>query len=299
QVLKESRANAVYVATPNSLHMDYTLRAAALGLHVLCEKPLATTVADCEAMAQACERARVKLMVAYRLHFEQANLGAIEAVRSGRLGDPRLFTSVFTHVVRPGDIRERPELGGGATFDLGVYCINAARNLFGDEPRLVLATSQERDGVDDTTTAILRFPHDRVAQFTVSNSIAGVSSYRISGTHGDLRVEPAYEYYDALEHHLTVDGKTSSKSFGKRDQFAPELEYFSQCILDDVAPEPGADEAIADLVVVEAIQASARTGKVIVLPPREHPRGPSMEQEDRKPPVSKRTPINAPSPSVK
>lgn len=299
QVLKESRADAVYVATPNSLHMDYTLRAAALGLHVLCEKPMATTVADCRVMAEACERAGVKLMVAYRLHFEQANLTAIEAVRSGKLGDPRLFASVFTHVVRPGDIRERPELGGGATFDLGVYCINAARNLFGDEPRWVLAASQDRDGVDDTTTVILSFPHERVAQFTVSNSIASVSSYRVSGTHGDLRVEPAYEYYDTLEHHLTLEGKTSRKSFGKRDQFAPELEYFSQCILDDVTPEPGADEAMSDLRVIEAIQASARSGKVVELPPREHLRGPSLEQEDRKPPVSKRTPINAPSPSLK
>jgi predicted dehydrogenase len=299
RILGDSGADAVYIATPNSLHMDYTLRAAELGLHVLCEKPLATTVADCETMKEACERAHVKLMVAYRLHFEEANLKAIEAVRSGKLGEPKLFASVFTHVVRPGDIRERPELGGGATFDLGVYCINAARNLFADEPRLVFATTQERDGIDDTTTVTLRFAHDRVAQFTVSNSLAGISSYRISGTEGDLRVEPAYEYYDELEHHLTVDGETRSTSFGKRDQFAPELEYFSQCILDDVEPEPGADEAIADLCVVEAILQSARTGKLVTLPARQHGRGPSMAQENHKPPVSKRSPVHAPSPSLK
>jgi predicted dehydrogenase len=299
RVVSEAEADAVYIATPNSLHMDYTLRAAALGLHVLCEKPLATTVADCEAMAEACEQAHVKLMVAYRLHFEEANLRAIEAVRSGKLGEPRLFSSVFTHVVRPGDIRERPELGGGATFDLGVYCINAARNLFADEPCSVHAVTRERDGIDDTTTVTLRFSQERLAQFTVSNSIAGISSYRIAGTQGDLRVEPAYEYYDKLEHHLTVDGKTSSTSFGKRDQFAPELEYFSACILDDREPEPGAHEAIADLRVVEAILLSARTGKAVNLPSRPHGRGPSLEQEDRKPPVSKRTPVHAPSPSIK
>src|SRR4029078_9852426 len=98
---------------------------------------------------------------------------AIERVTSRKLGDPRVFDSVFTHVVRPGDIRQRPEAGGGAALDLGIYCVNAARNLFRDEPISVFGVSQDRNGVDDTTTAILRFPHGRVAQFTVSQSVAG------------------------------------------------------------------------------------------------------------------------------
>jgi predicted dehydrogenase len=299
RILKEGAIDALYVATPNSHHKQHALRAAAAGVHVLCEKPLATSVADCEEIARACDSAGVKLMVAYRLHFEEATLSAIELVKSGKIGDPRLFESVFTHVVRPGDIRERPETGGGAALDLGIYCINAARHLFRDEPISVFATSQDRNGVDDTTTAVLQFPHGRVAHFTVSQSMAGVSNYRICGTDGDLRVEPAYEYADKLEHHLTVDEKTSSKSFKKRDQFAPELEYFSRCIHEDREPEPGIDEAVADLRVIEAILQSVEAGAPVALAP--HPRrgGPTMAQESKKPAVGKKETVNAPSPSLK
>lgn len=298
-ILAEGRIDALYVATPNALHKDFVLRAASRGVHVLCEKPMATSVADCEIMARACRENAVKLMVAYRLHFERANLEALELVRSGQIGEPRVFESVFTHVVRPGDIRTRPELGGGACFDLGVYCINAARNLFGEEPLLAFALSQDKQGADDTTSALLQFPKGRVAHFTVSNSTAAVSSYRIAGTEGDLRVEPAYEYTDKLEHHLTVNGKISQQTFSRRDQFAPEITYFSRCILKDRAPEPNAEEAICDLRVVEAILDSARTGKPVPLPPRERARRPNLDQEQKKPPVGTQQPINAPSPSVK
>ena len=298
-VLREGRIDVAYIATPNELHKPFALRAAALGVHVLCEKPLATSVADAEAIAAACVRAGVELMVAYRLHFEEGTLSAIELVKSGRIGDPRVFESVFGHTVRPGDIRTRADMGGGAMFDLGVYCINAVRNLFQAEPTLVFASSQMKEGVDDTTTAILHFPHGRVAHFTVSNSVAGVSSYRVVGTQGNLRVEPGYEYTDKLEHHLTVDEKSSTTKFGKRDQFAPELEYFSRCILEGHAPEPDAEEAIDDLYVIEAILKSAKTGAPVPLEPRRRIRRPSMAQESSKRAVGKQETINAPSPSMK
>lgn len=299
RVLEAGEIDAVYIATPNALHVDAALRAARQRVHVLCEKPLATSVADAEAIARACEQSDVQLMVAYRLHFEEANLRALEIVRSGQLGEPRIFDSVFTHVVRPGDIRQRAELGGGATFDLGVYCINAARTLFGAEPVLVYATAQFRDNVDDTTTAVLQFPLHRVAQFTVGNSSASVSSYRITGSDGNLRVEPAYEYAGELEHHLTIGEKTSSKRFGKRDQFAPEIAYFSRCILDEVTPEPSAQEAINDLRVIEAVLQSARSGKPVPLAPRAALPGRDPEQEAKKPAISKQKTVNAPSPSLK
>lgn len=298
-LLTRAAVDAVYIATPNALHKEHALRAARVGAHVLCEKPLAGSVADAEIMLEACEDAGVKLMTAYRLHFEQANLEAIELVRSGKLGEPRVFDSVFTHVVRPGDIRQRPDLQGGAALDLGVYCINAARHLFGDEPVLVFATAQLRNGVDETTTALLQFPRGRVAQFTVSSACASVSSYRVAGSDGDLRVEPAYDYAAKLEHFLTIDEKTSHKSFGKRDQFAPQIEYFSNCILQDREPEPSAEEAICDLRVVEAILASAASGKPVPLEPWRRARRPNMQQEIKKPPISKPDTLNAPSPSLK
>jgi predicted dehydrogenase len=299
QILAQGRIDAVYIATPNTLHKEHALRAAAAGVHVLCEKPLATSVEEAEQIALSCERAGVQLMVAYRLHFEEATLSAIDQVKSGKIGDPRVFESVFTHVVRPGDIRTRPDLGGGALLDLGVYCVNAARNLFRDEPVLAFALTQKRNGVDESTTAILQFPQGRTAHFTVSNAVAAVSSYRVAGTLGDLRVEPAYEYYGALEHHWTIEDEKSHEKFSKRDQFAPELEYFSRCILEGRRPEPDAEEAICDLRVLEALAQSAESGKPIPLGPRQRAARPSLEQESEKPAVAKQKPVNAPSPSLR
>src|SRR3954471_19928456 len=132
--------DAVYIAVPNHLHREYTERAASRGVHVLCEKPMAVTEEDCLSMIRVAEANRVKLMVAYRLHFEEANLKAIDLVQSGKLGDARLFDSVFTMQVKEGDIRLGPrDLGGGTLYDIGIYCINAVRNLFGAEPMEVTA----------------------------------------------------------------------------------------------------------------------------------------------------------------
>ena len=299
-ILQRGSIDAVYIATPNALHKEYALRAAAAGVHVLCEKPLAPTVQDCATMARACRDNSVKLMVAYRLHFEEANLKALEIARSKELGELRVFSSTFSHVVRADDIRRNAELAGGATYDLGVYCINAARNLFESEPSSVFATAIEKDDTDDTTAVVLRFPGDRIAEFSVSNSTADVSSYRIAGSRGDLRVEPAYDYAGKIVHHLTVKGKAHTQVFDKRDQFAPELVYFSECILNDTAPEPSAEVGIRDIRVVEAILSSIETGSVVELAPL--PRrdaGPSLAQEIRKPAFDKPDTIKAPGPSVR
>ncbi|HTQ07422.1 MAG TPA: Gfo/Idh/MocA family oxidoreductase [Polyangiaceae bacterium] len=299
RVLERSRAEAVYVATPNATHKEYTLRAAAAGRHVLCEKPLAPSETDCFAMDAACRKAGLKLMVAYRLHFERATLAALELVRSGRLGDVKLFSSFFTHVVREGDIRQDPSLAGGAAYDMGVYCINTARNVFDAEPVSVTADIVEKNGTDDTTSVMLRFPGDRIAQFCISNSVAGVSSYRIGGTEGDLRVEPAYEYVEELVHYLTIDGKLTRESFSRGDQFAPEIKYFSDCVIAGSEPEPSAEEGRCDVRVVEAILASAREHRPVELAPYRRSRRPSAGQAEHVRPVGKQTPVNAPGPSVK
>jgi predicted dehydrogenase len=114
-----------------------------------------------------------------------------------------------------------------------------------------------------------------------------------------LRVEPAYEYTGKLEHYLTIGEETQHETFGKRDQFAPELEYFSRCILDDRQPEPDVEEAICDLRVIEAVLKSAETGKPVPLEPRTRLRRPSLAQERKARPVGKQEPLHAPSPSVK
>ena len=304
ECLTSGVVDAVYIALPNHLHREYTERAARAGVHVLCEKPLAVTEEDCLAMIQACEENGVKLMVAYRLHFEEANLKAIELVQSGRLGNPRLFDSVFTMQVKEGDIRLNPrELGGGPLYDIGVYCINAVRNLYGAEPMEVMAfSSNNGEGrfqqCEEMTSAILRFPgRERLASFTCSFNGADVGTYRVVGTKGDLAMDPAYEYAEPLTQRVTIDGRTRERTFPKRDQFAPELISFSECILTGAAPEPSGWEGLADVRVIRALYRSADTGQPVALPPFTKEDRPSLAQEIRRPAVRKPDLVNTEAPS--
>src|SRR3954470_8276496 len=238
-LLKSGGIDAVYIALPNSMHAEYAERAARAGVHVLCEKPMAVTEAQCELMGRVAREHQVKLMVAYRLHFQRAHPEPIELARSGRIGEPRLFTSTFTMSVVPDNIRVKRELGGGALYDIGIYCINAARSLFREEPVEVRAMSAGAVGdVEESVSCVLRFPNERLASFTCSFGAAKVSEYRLVGTQGDLMVDPAYEYAAPLKHRLTLDGEPKERRFAKRDQFAPELLYFSDCVLRGHDPEP-------------------------------------------------------------
>lgn len=298
EMLNSGEVDAVYIALPNSLHAEYAIRAAQAGVHVLVEKPMAVTEEQCEHMAQAAREARVKLMVAYRLHFERANLEAIEVARSGRIGEPRLFNSSFTMQVVPGNIRVQRALGGGTLYDIGIYCINAARGLFREEPIEVRAMASGTLGdVEESISAELRFSGERMASFVCSFGAADVSAYRLIGTKGDLALEPAYEYAMALQHRLTLDGERKERRFAKRDQFAPELLYFSDCVLKNLDPEPGADEGLADVRVIRALYRSAQSGQPVELAPYEKRERPSLEQEIRRPPVEKPRTVHTQAPS--
>jgi predicted dehydrogenase len=286
------QVDAVYIALPNSMHAEYAVRAARAGVHVLCEKPMARTVDECRQMIDACRKHRVKLMIAYRLHFEEINLKAVDLVRRGRIGEPRFFNSSFAMTVRRGDIRTKQAMGGGTLYDIGVYCINAARYLFRAEPTEVMAVSvnsgtAKLSEIDESTGALLRFEGERVAAFVTSFDAADVASYRIVGTKGQLHVDPAYEYAEGLAYELTVDGKTTRRRIAKRDQFAPELLYFSDCILKDRVPEPSGEEGLQDVRIVEALYRSAETGRAVRLPPFHRSQRPTGRQRIRKPGVQK------------
>jgi glucose-fructose oxidoreductase len=292
-LLRTGEVDAVYIGLPNHLHRDYTVRAAEAGVHVLCEKPLGVTVEDCEAMIDAAERNRVKLMTAYRLHFEKANLTAIETVRSGKIGDARFFSSVFSMDVEEGNIRLQPIAeGGGTLYDIGIYCINAARYLFRAEPEEVFAWSANngerrfRD-CDEMTSAVLRFPGERLATFVTSFGAAPTATYRIVGTKGDLRMDSAYEYAEPMKMTVTVNEKSRERTFPRRDQFAPELIYFSDCVRTGRDPEPSGREGLADVRVIEALYRSAGEGKPVRLGDFQKRKRPGKQQEITVPPVRK------------
>lgn len=269
-LMASGAVDAVYIALPNSMHREYTERAARHGVHVLCEKPMAVTAEDCNAMIAAARASKIKLMVAYRLHFEPANLEAAAMTKGRELGDIRIFNSLFTMQVKPNDIRLKAALGGGALYDIGIYCINAARMVFGSEPVEVFAAAANSgdsrfNEVDEMIAATLRYPDDRLATFTTSFGAADVSRYEFVGTRGSMALDPAYEIGETLVQHRTIDERTRKMRYRARDQFAPELEYFADCILKNKEPEPSGAEGLADVQIIEALLQSIKTRRPVRL----------------------------------
>ena len=303
--LSSGEIDAVFIALPNHLHRDYTVRAANAGIHALCEKPMAVTEEECEEMIHACENNGVKLMIAYRLHFEEANMKAAEIAQSGQIGDVQIFNSVFSQQVEEGNIRVREVTGGGTLDDIGIYCINAARYLFRDEPIEVFAVSANSgetrfSEVETMTSAILRFPNERLATFTCSFGVVPVSTYQIVGTKGDLRLDPAYGFQSALKHQLTIDGETQEQTFEHCDQFAAELLYFSDCVLLSQDPEPSGMEGLIDIRIIRALYRAIETGKPVQLDNLTAEQRPTEAQTIERPPIKEEPElIHAADPSGK
>lgn len=288
ELLASGEVDAVYICLPNDLHAAYTVRAAQHGVHVLCEKPLAVTAADCRRMIDACRKADVRLMTAYRLHFNDANLEAVQAIADGDIGNPRFFVSSFAMQVKPGGIRTRaPERGGGPLYDIGIYCVNAARYLFRAEPQWVFAsggTGQDQARfrtIDEQVTGVLGFPEGRTATFTASYGAADVACYEVYGTAGSLCLENAYEFSTTMR--LEVEGSRGSwtRRYAKRDQVAPEIAHFADCIRSGNDPEPSGKEGLIDVAVIEGLQRSIASGKRVDLAVPTRRRRPTERQAMR------------------
>jgi predicted dehydrogenase len=287
--LEEARVDAVFIALPNSQHREYTERASRAGVHVLCEKPMATTEEDCQAMIAACERADVSLMTAYRLHFTDAHVCAIELARSGALGELRYFNSLFAMQVKDDNIRVQQEAGGGPLYDIGIYCINAARYLFQDEPYEVygVTASGEDDRfteVEEMATVTLRFPGSRLATFTCSFGSANMDQLDLVGSECALHIEPAYGYAGALKWRLKRGDKVEERTFPAGDQFAGEIIYFSNCIRHHDKPEPSGVEGLADVRIINSVYESVRLGRPIAVNGLHKAHRPGASQEIKRPP---------------
>ena len=277
------RVDAAYIAVPNDLHAQMTILAARHGVHVLCEKPMAPTDAECVQMIRVCEQKHVKLMIAYRLHFESANLVAIELARGGEIGEPRIFSSVFTLQVREHNTRVQPRRGAGPLFDIGIYCINAARYIFRAEPIEVQSMRfASRDprfhAVDEGCAVTMRFSDERIAQFIVSFGANQRSHYEVIGTAGMLELDHAYDYTGAVK--MRLDGKEGrrERTFAHADQIAGEIEYFARCVNDNRDPEPSGSEGLADIRIIQAIRLAARFGRAVPIEPMPPPRRPDLGQ---------------------
>ena len=301
ELLASGDIDAVYVVTPNSEHRDHTLAAARRGVHVLCEKPLADTAAAAEEMIEACDRGGVLLMTAYRLHFEKANLTAVGMAHDGTIGEPRLIHAINAQTVDAGNTRLKSHLGGHPLLDVGIYCVNAARYLFRAEPTEVTGfTAAKNDprfkDVPEMVSALLRFPGDRLASISCGFGEAKVSACQVIGTTGDVRLDPGFPFAGERKLHLTKDGKTSETRFPPQDQVAPEIVYFSNCILKGERPEPDGHEGLIDMRIMEAILQSAVKGMAVPLQPVGRKPRPDMGQQIDKPKVKEPELVNAAPP---
>jgi glucose-fructose oxidoreductase len=292
--------DAVYITLPNDMHKDFTMQAAKSGIHILCEKPMAVTSKDCSLMIEAAQKHSVKLMIAYRLHFEKTNMTAVDLIDQGKIGKPRIFNSTFTMQVREGNIRTQSEHGGGPLNDIGIYCINAARYLFKEEPLEVTAIgAQSSDSrfaeIEESVSAVLKFPGEKLASFSCSFGAVDMGRFEVVGTEGSISLDPAYEYAQELEYVLKIGDKTQHHKTPKHDQFAPELLHFAECILEDKDPRPSGFEGLNDLKVIEAIRESAQTGKAIRISPNPVASKPDKNLIKEKPGVPKPSLVKAKS----
>lgn len=272
EFLKSGVVDAVYIALPNDYHKDFTIRALKAGIHVLLEKPVSILESDAKAIMQAAAKSKAKLMIAYRLHFEPATIEALSLVRSGKIGTARVFLSGFGQTVDPANHRAKDGYWAGPVADMGTYPINAVRNFFGAEPTEVSAQSinpnkKLKSGDNDTVAITLKFPGERIAQFTVSYSIPRVDWCQIIGDKGDLMFQSAFGYGTTKTQVTTIDEKSTTREFKPTSQFGGELQYFSDCILNNNKPEADAEEGYLDTRVIAAVKKSLDSGKPVRLEP--------------------------------
>ncbi|CAN5745189.1 Gfo/Idh/MocA family oxidoreductase [soil metagenome] len=276
----------IYIVLPNSMHLEYVLRGAKAGKHILCEKPMATNSKDCETMIAACKTANVKLMIAYRQQYEPMNRAIVKMVREGKLGALRSF--IATNSQNQGDPsqwRQNLKLsGGGCLPDVGVYCLNAARFLSGEEPTEVWGTVwQPKDDprfreVEATCSFTMRFPSGLIASCNTGYAAHRSQFLRLEGDKAWAELSPAFGYTgNKLQTRRLEDGHDTTFIPGieEVDQFADEMDHMSLCVQQNLQPHTGGEEGLQDQRIVEAIYESARTGKVVKLtPPATPTRGP-------------------------
>lgn len=279
-LLAGDQVDAVYIALPNSMHAEYAIRAAKAGKHVMVEKPLACTLEEASAMIAAAEDAGVFLMTAYRLHNEPGTVALLEKVRSGAIGRPLLFQSIFSFQTQLGNHRLKAQHRGGPLEDVGVYCVNAARHVFAEEPVEATATLHQPMNdprfteVEASVAATLRFPSGGIAQIIASFGAAPIDSYRVVGTTGDIELDPGFKFETATRMRVRQNGLVEETAFPRVDQFGGQIAYFSDCIAAGQPPEADGGEGLADMRVLLAIEeaAQSRCPVAISLPARlRHP----------------------------
>jgi len=261
-LLEDEGVDAIYNPLPNSLHLDWSIRAAEKGKHILCEKPLALDAAQCLEMEAAASANGVKLMEAFMYRFHPRTSRVVELVRGGAIGDLSQIRSSFTFPLkRETDIRWDAELGGGALMDVGCYCINVGRTLTGAEPVEVRAMANwHASGVDEQLAGSLRFENGVLAHFDCALNMERTEVYQALGTDGHLRLLKAFlpGTDDAVIEQFDAENNLTTLTVEGADEYQLMVEHFADCALNDLPLRYSAEEAALNMKVIEALYESAR-----------------------------------------
>ena len=283
--------DVIYIVLPNGLHEEYTVRGAKAGKHILCEKPMANTPEEAERMIKACKDANRKLMIAYRIQYEPFNNSVKKMVRAslgeggadkGELGMVKLLTMTNTQN-QGGDLTQwrlnKPLAGGGSLPDIGLYCLNTARFLIGEEPiEISGAQIYSTPGdprfreVEETVSWMMRFPSGIMANCSCSYGAHNTKQYQVHGEKAWAQMDPAFSYHGLR---LQVGRKSPSdpqaegvedRRLSEKNQFALEMDHMATCVQENKTPFTPGEEGLQDQRLMAAIYESARSGKTMKFP---------------------------------
>jgi predicted dehydrogenase len=264
--------DVIYIVLPNSMHAEYTVRGLQAGKHVLSEKPMATNPAECQQMIDASKKADRKLMVAYRCRYEPYNLEMIRVARSQEFGQIKVINADAGFPIGdPTQWRLKKALsGGGSLMDIGIYALQAARYLSGEEPTELNAISYTTPGderfkeVEETINFQLRFPSGVLANCTSSYGYFPQSHFRVLATKGAFELNPG-SWYDGLRMNIQHDNIVEQRDLPVRNHFTLEMDHMSDCVMNNKQPNTPGEEGLRDLKIMMAIYESARSGKTVKL----------------------------------
>ncbi len=262
--------DAVYIITPNGLHHDQALRVAKAGKHVICEKPMAVNAKEAKEMVDGCKKANVKLLIGYRMHFEPKTVAVINMRKNGEFGKPMFFQGLSGFTIGdPKQWRLNKSLsGGGAMMDIGIYSVNGARYMIGEEPIWVTAeetktdTVKFKEGVDETITFQLGFPSGAVASCLSTYSMNNLDKFYLNGTNGFVEMQPSTGYGP-------IEGKTHKGPLTQPHitHQALQMDEMQGIIMENKVPLVPVDgeEGLKDMKIIDAIYEAIRTGKKVDL----------------------------------
>ncbi len=269
--------DAIYIVLPNGMHAEYTVRGAQAGKHILCEKPMANSVAECQAMIDACKKANRKLMVAYRIQYEPHHKLVRDMVQKGDFG------KVKSIVANNGQNSDNPShwrfdkklAGGGALPDVGLYCLNTIRYLLAEEPTEVMGFIHSTPDdprfreVEEQVNWLMKFPSGVQTSCATGYGHHEERSYKVLAETGWIEMDPAFPYQGLQLQTSQAEGmenRLTQHKIADKDQFAAEIDHFSESIMGNAIPYTPGEEGLQDQKIMEAIYKSAREGRPVKLP---------------------------------